>query len=178
MPEEYENYNEAVRNLQRYLRQLSYFEETIPDVPIDGIFDEQTAEALRSYQRMRGLPVTGSATHDTWDELYADYRASLAQSSPPRHIAVFPIEPYTHTLAEGDIGFPVTAVQYMLRELHQVYRDLGDVEVTGIYNAETARAVRIFQRKNRLRETGLVDPLTWNAIADQYNTLFGRLRTE
>ncbi len=177
MPE-YENYNEAVENLQRYLRQLSFFEASIPEVPIDGIFDEATAGALRSYQRTRGLPVTGTATRDTWDGLYADYRASLAENSPPRSIAVFPIEPYTYTLSEGDIGFPVTAVQYMLRELHQVYRDLGDVEVTGIYNDETARAVRIFQQKNRLRETGLVDPLTWNTIADQYNTLFGRLRTE
>jgi len=51
----------AVENLQRYLRQLSYDQPEIPAPPIDGIFESQTEEALRQFQRSRGLPVTGSA---------------------------------------------------------------------------------------------------------------------
>ena len=81
---EHPNYNEAVANLQRYLRQLSYWEKSIPQAPVDGVWDSQTEDALREYQRLRGLPVTGSADFETWERLYGDYRASLAAHSPPR----------------------------------------------------------------------------------------------
>ena len=37
----------AVRNLQRYLRRLSYNNESIRPVPIDGIFDTETEERIR-----------------------------------------------------------------------------------------------------------------------------------
>ncbi len=168
------NHAPAVTELQRYLRQLSFAEPSIPRSPIDGIFDSRTAEALREFQRLRGLPVTGRADFETWERLYADYRASLAKNSPPRMVHVFPIEPFDHLLTLGSIGFAVTALQYMLLELHYVYQDLENIVVTGIYDEQTANAVRRFQEKNRLSPTGSVDPLTWNTITDQYNTLFLR----
>ena len=71
------NYNDAVANLQRYLRRLVVFDEykNIDLVPIDGIFEEQTREALKEYQRTRGLPITGKAEKLTWDTLFAEYAA-------------------------------------------------------------------------------------------------------
>ena len=79
----HQNYPAAVTNLQRYLRQLSYDEASIPPPPVDGIFEDATVAALREFQRLRGFPVTGQADQETWDRLYADYRASLAKNSPP-----------------------------------------------------------------------------------------------
>ena len=40
--------------------------------------------------------------------------------------------------------------------------------VDGHYGGNTARAVRIFQRKQGLPETGRTDRETWNALYDAY----------
>ncbi len=172
------NHSPATQNLQRYLRQLSYDEATIPPVPIDGIFESRTEEALREFQRLRGFPVTGNADQETWERLYADYRASLALNSPPRAILIFPLEPPSYVLDIGSVGLPVLVLQSMLLELHQNYLPLISVEVNGTYDEKTADAVRIFQSLNQLPANGAVGQLTWNAIADQYNVLFLRQGVE
>ena len=172
------NHSPATQNLQRYLRQLSYDENSIPPVPIDGIFESRTEEALREFQRLRGFPITGIADAETWERLYSDYRASLALNSPPSSILVFPPEPSSYVLDVGSRGFPVLTLQHMLLELHQNYLPLISVEISGIYDEATADAVRIFQSLNRLPATGSVGQMTWNAIADQYNVLFLRQGVE
>ncbi len=168
------NNSPAVENLQRYLRKLSFDEASIPAPPVDGIFDTRTEEALREFQRSRGLPVTGSSDQDTWEQLYADYRGSLALNSPPRQISAFPPDPFGYVMVPGSTGFAVAALQYMLRELHYHYLALRELPITAVYDEETSAAVRLFQEKNRLSVDGNVGLLTWNAIADQYNILFSR----
>lgn len=172
------NHSPATQNLQRYLRRLSFDEETIPPVPIDGVFDTKTEEALREFQRLRGFEVTGSADLETWEQLYNDYRASLAINSPPRAVLLFPLEPPSYVLQIGAQGFLVSALQYMLLELHQNYLPLAEVELSGVFDEKTENAVRAFQVLNRLPANGAVGLLTWNAIADQYNVLFLRQGVE
>ncbi len=172
------NHTPAVENLQRYLRQLSYDEQTIPAPPIDGIFESQTEEALREFQRLRGIPSTGSADQETWELLYDAYRASLASNSPPRPILVFPPDPAGYVVTAGSVGFPVLAIQHMLRELSYNYFGLSNIELSGIYDEQTQNAVRTFQSGNRLPVDGNVGLVTWNAIADQYNALFSKTNIE
>ena len=170
------NYSDAVENLQRYLRQLSYGEPSIPKTPIDGIFASDTADALREFQRLRGLTVTGKADRETWERLYSDYRASLASNSPPRAILVFPLTPTGYRISPGSLGFAVEAIQRMLLELQHHYKELVGVTQTGVYDEQTQHAIRLFQERNSLPVDPGVGLLTWNALADQYNALF--LRTD
>jgi len=167
-----QNKTSSIRNLQQYLRQISYEESNIPAPPIDGIFESQTTEALKEYQRSRGLAPTGRADLETWERLYADYRSSLASNSPPRRIALFPPDPQGYVLTLGSVGFVVSALQYMLRELHHSYAALSDVITSGVYDEQTQAAVKRFQRLNSIPEDGNVGLLTWNEITDQYNLLF------
>ena len=172
------NHASATEELQRYLRQLSFGEPSIPPPPIDGIFDTRTTDALRQFQRLKGLNATGIADALTWERLYADYRASLAANAPPLMIAVFPRDPLGYVLGTGSVGFPVTALQYMLRELQHSYAELANVVQTGVYDEQTANAVRIFQASSLQPITGAVDLLTWNGIADAYNALFAGISDE
>ncbi len=164
------NYSPAVANLQRYLRQLAYSTPEIGPVPVDGIFESATRDALRNYQRMAGLPATGTADAETWQRLYADYLASLALYSPPTPIALFPRAPLGGFLDIGATGIDVAVLQYMLGELTLLYA-LTPPEITGEYDAATADAVRSMQGYLDLAQNGLVDILTWNAIADRFNAL-------
>ena len=171
MPQ-YQNESEATKNLQRYLRQLSYHNTSIFPPPIDGIFESDTRRSLSDFQGAYGLPVTGIADRETWELLYAAYRASLTENTPPRAISVFPFLPTEVQLSPGSQAFSVTVLQHMLRELSVLYSPLLSVEITGTYDDATYEAIKDFQSKNRLFANGITDVPTWNAIADQYNLLF------
>ena len=175
---DHQNSQAAIENLQRYLRQIALSDGGFPPPPVDGIFDSATEEALRRYQSMTGAPQTGSADQTTWVHLYADYRASLAKNAAPRPIFIFPYSPTGFAFETDSRGFEVETIQYMLRELQRNYVEFEDLAVTGIYDQKTTDAVKIFQEKSRLEPHGRTDLLTWNTLADQYNTLMSKIETE
>lgn len=162
----------AVRNLQTYLRQLSYHDSAITAPPVDGILNSATQQSIRDFQVSRQLEPTGIADQLVWELIYAAYRASLAENTPPQRMEVFPLSPPNASFSLGDTGFPVTAIQFMLREAEANYGFLRNVEVSGTYTENTAEAVKAFQRQNGLRPNGIVDRITWNELTDQHNILF------
>lgn len=161
--------SEARRNLQKYLRQLAYFDASIPFVPIDGNQGSSTTEALRAYQVRRGLPVTGVADQQTWDALYEDYLISLEEEAPPAGFSPFPSEPKDYALKIGDEGFPVSAVQHMLEEI-SVFFPITPIATTGNFDEATRDAVSEVQVRYLLPVTGEVDKLTWNALVRLYDS--------
>ena len=170
--------NQAIRNLQTYLRQLSYHDQSITAPPIDGIFESDTEQSLKDFQTSKNLPPTGIADQALWELLYATYRTSVAQNSPPVRMEIFPLIPLNTEFKTGDRGFVIAAIQFMLRELESKYGFLLPIEVTGIYDEITEAAVTAFQKQNALQPNGIVDRLTWNDIADQYNVLFSKFPVE
>ena len=64
---------EAVREVQRYLRAVSYRHKEVPHIGIDGIFGEETREALRAFQRRFSLPPTGVADSESFRLLYREF---------------------------------------------------------------------------------------------------------
>lgn len=164
------NYSSAVANLQRYLRQLAYHTEGIGQVPVDGIFDSATRQGLSNYQRIAGLPVTGTADRVTWERLYADYLASLARYAPPVPVSLFGELLPGGYLDEGAVGIDVAVLQYMLDELTLLY-PITPPALTGEYDDATKQAVRQMQGLLGLLQDGRTDILTWNAITDRFNAL-------
>ena len=157
---------QAVTNLQRYLLQLSYFDDRIPPVPIDGIFDTATKDALMAFQRVAGLPATGRGDAATWDALYLAYLESLATSGRPEPIYLFPRFPETYSVGVGDEGLLIAAIRYLLRELMIDYGgEFEDIPLLGTYDTVTQGAVQKFQALRGLPVTGRVDRATWNALA-------------
>ncbi len=165
----------AVRNLQTYLRQLSYHDPAITPPPIDGIFGNVTRRALCEFQKQQGLPVSGTATRATWDALYAAYRTSLAENAMPGRVAFFPVSPQNYCLSNGCCNFCVSVLQYMLTELQRVVGDGIPLQINGTFDDATEEAVRTFQKCcHGLDCTGNVDRATWNAIVERYNALCER----
>ena len=61
---------EKVRTLQYMLSVLAEFISSIPRVRIDGIFGQETANAVTAFQRFAGLTANGAVNEATWDALY------------------------------------------------------------------------------------------------------------
>ena len=167
---EKQNEREAILNIQKYLRQLSYHDEDINPVPIDGIWESDTARAVATFQEKNGLRVTGTVDRATWEALKQAYDRSVAQNSPTVPIFLFPRMPQDYSLGIGDMGFLNNAVQYMLYELSSIYF-FPNFEISTVYNEKTAEIVRDFQKRNSIAPSGRVDRETWDAMATQHNIL-------
>ncbi len=65
--------NESVSDLQTYLSVIS---DTIPEIPkvsVTGYFGEQTENAVREFQRLFSLPVSGAVGPSTWSAIANQY---------------------------------------------------------------------------------------------------------
>ena len=161
----------AVRNLQRYLRRLSYEDKDIPPVPIDGIFDSATEDALLAFQRAYGLPQTGRADRETWERLFSEYERLSAEKDLTERVDLFPKSPQNYETALGEESAFVLVVQYLLSERALIYDAFGEIPQSGRYDEATAAAVAELQRAHSLPATGLVNRATWNRLIRDF-TLF------
>lgn len=165
------NEEQAITNLQRYLRRLSYEGLEGNRVPIDGIFDRDTRDALTQFQRNMGLPATGVADKRTWDTLFSEYQRVTDKERSSQALYLFPKTPADYEVTLGDTLLLVNVIQLLLLELSAAYGIFEDIIESGTYDSQTEKAVRDFQRINLLPETGRVDEATWNRIVREYSNL-------
>lgn len=160
----------AITDIQTFLRHLSFHSDNIGDLPIDGIWDSSTSDALIAFQRENGLSPTGIADRETYDLLKREYDRSVALNSPPARLDLFPRSPLNFEIKEGDTGILVDTVQFILNELERLY-SFQNLNQSGIYDSATASAIKLFQEKNMINTTGRVGRETWDALAIQHNLL-------
>ncbi len=159
---------DAIRNLQRYLRRVSYEDNRIIPVPIDGIFDDQTEEALLAFQEKMNLPKTGRADEKTWNLLFSEYDRLKKEQDLRVPIDFFPTEPQNYESVTGERGAFITLLQFMLGELTLVYDAFAPPPLTGVFDEDTEEALLRFQAIQELPPTGRLDRNTWNRLSEEY----------
>lgn len=162
---------QGVRELQYLLNLVSEFVNTVPSVTIDGIFGENTAAAVRAYQSVAELPVTGVVEVDTWESLYRAYQGILA-ILPEDYGGV--IEPYPgYPLTRGQRGEDVRLLQNYLNLISDIYTEIPKIAADGDFGPSTEAAVKAYQQIFGIPVTGVVGAGTWESIANTYSSLKG-----
>ena len=154
-----------VRVIQYYLAVISYFDERISQVYVTGTFDEQTENAVRTFQELEGLTADGIVGRDTWNALtrvYQQIRASLPEQYTASYDEIYP----GAFLTPGQTGEDVASLQRLLRRAAANADYVPMVEETGTYDQATEAAVQAVQQAAGLESTGITGPLTWAAIAE------------
>lgn len=64
---------DKVRQLQEQLNRISRAYPRIPTVTADGVFGEGTANAVRTFQQVFGLPANGIVDYPTWYKISQIY---------------------------------------------------------------------------------------------------------
>lgn len=161
-----------VRTLQYYLNVIAYFNPSLSIIPINGIFDSTTAQAVREFQTFYGLEPTGQVALTTWDMLdriYTETVASLGENYTGGRAKLYP----GYFLSEGMEGQNVTDLQSYLSGIADINTAIPKIPVTGYFGSATRNAVETFQRLFGLPVNGAVGPITWNTIAREYDNLMG-----
>ncbi len=159
-----------VRTVQYYLSILAYFNGNLQPVPLNGVFDSATVDAVRRFQEFYGLPVTGVVDNATWNmisNIYIDTVASLPQGYEGTNAKLYP----GYFLTEGMRNESVSDLQTYLVLISDNINEIPRTSVTGYFGEQTENAVRVFQELYGLPVSGAVGPVTWYAIAREYDAL-------
>ncbi len=152
----------AVATLQHYLMVAATFDNSLPTVTENGVFDQQTEAAVRAFQAQQGLAVDGLVGRDTWNALVDTYDRILT-SLPPDSLERSEIYP-GRFLVPGQQGNNVRDLQLFLNRAAEIRPFIQPVTVDGIYGPQTEAAVRAVQEWANIPQNGVVGPVTWDVI--------------
>lgn len=158
----------SVKILQYYLCFLSYFNLKLPYVAVDGIFGDETRDAVLAFQSLYGLDVDGIVGRDTWDMIQNAY-AGVLTSLPDEYRSYSSLLYPGYIITTGASGKVVEQLQTYLKTIAANNPSIPDVTVDGYYGEETKKAVLAVQRLEGIEQNGQVGVLTWNAIVNLYN---------
>jgi len=148
--------------MQKYLNSMASVFPSIPVITADGVFGNNTADAVREFQRLFGLTADGIIGRNTWERIVYIYNSMPNVSAP-----IFP----GTALREGSSGNNVNLMQRYLNEIARYNSSIPSVTVDGIFGAGTKRTVTAFQNKFGLSADGVIGRNTWNKIVSIYNIL-------
>ncbi|MHC1787655.1 MAG: peptidoglycan-binding protein [Christensenellales bacterium] len=141
-----------VKTLQQALKDQQYYKGEV-----DGLYGQETTDAVMAFQSARNLTQDGMAGIDTQSVLYGDEpQAVIAPVSTfiPFQANVTPVPNGDYvTLVAGNIGALVIALQQRLKD-----QGFYTGEIDGMYGAGTKEAVMNFQRENGLEQDGEASP--------------------
>ncbi len=156
-----------IYEVQDYLRTIAQANSNIPVIVPNGVYDANTEEAVRQFQREYGLPITGHIDIETWEtivEVYLSVEEYYRQNSS---VMLFPNSNYS--MSEGSEGYPVYILQAVINVASDGYSNTSAVPMDGVYGKSTADAVRHIQDIVGEPSTGVLDYRTWNKLARLYN---------
>ena len=157
----------AVYEVQHYLRFLSKHIHEIPTITPDGIYGPETEEAVKAFQRLYSLPVTGEVDYDTWNLIRDTHSDVREDKEPPNPIYIFPVEIVAMKL--GDEYNEILILQAIIQKLASRYPNVLNVPVTGSFDNDTELAVKQLQDIFGFENNGMVDRKTWNRLAALYS---------
>ncbi|MEE0982291.1 MAG: peptidoglycan-binding protein, partial [Acutalibacteraceae bacterium] len=156
-----------VRTLQYYLAFIGFFDPDFPQISVDGIFGQETYDAVLTFQKKNKLKVDGIVGRSTWNAIQDAYDGIL-RTLPPRYKNYSNLIYPGYFITTGATGDVVRQLQRYLRVIGQNNPSVPVISVDGQYGSRTKAAVEAVQRLNGLEPTGQVGPITWNAIIDLY----------
>ena len=135
-----------IYTLQQRLKDLGYY-----TIRVDGIYGSGTQRAVRDFQSVNGLYVTGKADHTTQTLLYSSAaKPAGSQSSTGSYVTLS---------RSGRYDARVVTLQRRLKALGYLS---GSVD--GYFGSQTYRAVRSFQQRNGIAVTGVADVHTQQVL--------------
>lgn len=152
---------DKVRLMQTWLYGVSMFYPMVTTPELSGVFDEKTADSVKSFQKVFSLPVTGRSDRIFWNSLYRTFAALYKDDLPTAR-------PFSSELKEGMSSEDVRLLQQYINYIHTSLGYSPVLTETGRFGPVTAKEVTELQTLLGLPSDGIVNKSTWNAISGLY----------
>ena len=130
-----EQKRQHILELQAYLHGISH-QSQLPHLIPDGVYGENTANAVRLFQQQNQLPPTGETDTATWNAIAQAYRQEVRPTV--LHLRLFPTGITAY--APGDKGSAVFVIQGVLQAIHSAFPAVPQVQSSGVYDTATKSA--------------------------------------
>ncbi len=168
------NAGNPVLAIQRDLRRIRQNYPAIPNITSTvGIYDQETEDAVRKFQEIFNLPITGIVDKGTWYKIKYVYTSvkklsDLYSEGISKEEATFL---YTDELKYGDTGIEVEYVHYFLDAIAFLDKDIPRLPTNSIYGNNTITMVKAFQEKYGLPVTGVFTYTDWIVLQTAYDNI-------
>ena len=172
------DFGEEVYRIKIQLNRIGKNYPAIPGIPYtNAAFDAPTEEAVKAFQKIFNLTPDGIVGKSTWykiKEIYAGVKR-LNELAGEGLTITEAQRVYPNALVPGTAAEAVRTVQYYLSFLSFFFENIDFVPLTGVFDAETEKAVRAFQETYGLNADGIVGRQTWNKLTSVYNDIVSSL---
>lgn len=172
------DFGEEVYRIKIQLNRIGKNYPAIPEIPYtNAAFDAPTEEAVKTFQKIFNLTPDGIVGKSTWykiKEIYAGVKQLNELTGEGLTISEAQ-RVYPRALVPGTAAEAVRTVQYYLSFISFFFENIDFVPLTGVFDAETERAVRAFQETYGLTVDGIVGRQTWNKLTSVYNDIVSSL---
>ena len=160
--------------IQRDLRRIRQNYPAIPNINTNlGIYDQETELAVKKFQQIFNLPITGVVDKGTWYKIKYVY-TSVKKLSDLYSEGLSEDEVtflYTDRLDYGDTGIEVEYIHYFLDAIAFLDKDIPRLPTNSIYNNNTITMVKAFQEKYNLPVTGVFTYSDWTVLKNVYRNI-------
>lgn len=154
--------------LQFMLNLIALQNPNIPQTPVTGTFGEETLEAVMTFQREYGLPVTGVVNGATWDAINTIYRTIEAADLRPRASNIYPYS--EQAFRPYDSSAYLYPIQGMFAALSHVFENIEKDQADGVLSGPTLDNTRLLQQSSSDHAVEVFDQELWNTLARLYDT--------
>ena len=152
-----------VETVQYYLAFLGYFYPQLPPIAITGFFNDETRDAVLTFESEYGLTIDGIVDANTFAAIERAYKEAVSQLPANYQSAIG--EPYPgRFLVEGDRGENVRVIQGYLNRIGRVDPEIPVIDADGVFGAQTKAAVIAIQRQLGIEQNGAIGPVEWVEI--------------
>ena len=162
---------EDVRTIQQQLNRIRRNYPAIPTITeVSTVFDEETENAVRAFQRIFNLEADGVVGKSTWYKIKMIYNGvkSLSEITSEGLTISEAQRVYPEVLRLGDTGLNVETVRFYLAFLGYFLPQLPPIPITDTFDQAMLDAVYAFQSSYGLNVDGVVGRNTWNALQNVY----------
>ena len=175
------NAGNPVLAIQRDLRRIRQNYPAIPDITTTlGIYDVETENAVRKFQKIFNLNATGVVDKATWYKIKYIY-TSVKKLSDLYSEGVTEEEVtflYNDELKYGDSGIEVEYIHYFLDAIAFLDNDIPRLKTNSVYSDNTVTMVKAFQKKYNLPVTGIFTYSDWKVLKNAYDKILKSFPSE
>lgn len=165
--------------------QLNRIGQNYPAIPVilndSPYFTVETERAVKKFQEIFDLEVTGIVDKATWYKIKYIYNAVKKISD--LYSEGISIDEATllfnRTLQQGDSGQYIKTLHYLLNVISYFDSSIPFLDLrTDVFNEDTKQVVKAFQSKYGLEPTGIVNSATWAALRSAYSQTIRNVPSE
>lgn len=165
--------------------QLNRIGQNYPAIPVilndSPYFTIETENAVKKFQEIFNLPVTGVVDKSTWYKIKYIYNAVKKISD--LYSEGISIEEatllYNRILTIGDEGQYIRTLNYLINVISYFDSSIPFLNLSGdIFTNDTEQVVKAIQNKYGLESTGIVNAETWKVIREVYRQTIRNVPSE